>query len=65
MKKTIKRIKKGFFYSEEYGSHPGWGLLFLVTIAGLVVGGLKGMGLMFIAYFPLFLVGCWNRGDCK
>lgn len=68
---SLKRLIKGARYSDKYGSHPGtiWLINFVSmgAIAGAQSGGLAGSlgGAAFMAVFllPLWLIGCWERGD--
>lgn len=71
MKFIFRRLVCGARYSEKYGNHPGTAfLLFFVAVgglAGLSSGGVSGLVfgsfLMFLFFVPLWLVGCWSRGD--
>ena len=66
--KTFKRIWRGAFYLEGYGSHPGnftMGMMFVLCgIAGVKGGfwGFMGGGLFGLAgMLPAYMIGCHSR----
>ena len=71
MLKPLRRLWRGARWSDEYGSHPGTpALIFLIAAGGLagidrdpVWGPLLGAGVMAVLFVPLWLIGCWHRGD--
>lgn len=68
--KTLTRIYRGMRYSEKYGEHPGnvWIIVFLLmgAMAGADKGllhSLMGACIMAAIFGPLYLIGCYERGD--
>ena len=69
----LKRLWRGARWSEEYGSHPGTPPLLVMIAAGAIAGAdrnplwepLLGGGLFAALYGPLWLIGCWHRGDAR
>lgn len=68
--KTLARIYRGMRYSEKYGEHPGnvWIICFLLM--GAIAGAdkdffhsLMGAIIMAVIFGPLYLLGCYERGD--
>jgi len=59
----VKRIWRGMWYSEKYGHHPGWESLAMLLLIGGIAGGLRGFGIVLLIFGPMFLIGCWERGD--
>lgn len=59
---TLKRIWKGLFWSEKYGSHPGTFILIWLLALGLIAGGWIGLSIFFVSFVPLYLAGAYERG---
>ena len=67
----IARLWRGAHWSKEYGEHPGTVPLIMMIAAGCVAGADRhpawgpflGGGVMAAVFGPLWLVGCWHRGD--
>jgi len=68
MTKILRRLYRGARWSEAYGSHPGWTWVVILPTIGAIAGAgrdrmLLGFVVMACAIVPVFLVGCWERGD--
>ena len=71
IKSIFRRLIRGAKHSDKYGNHPGTNvMLVLITMGGLIglesgygYGFVFGSSLMAFFFFPIWLVGCWNRGD--
>ena len=69
----MRRLIRGARWSKEYGHHPGTPYLSFMVVAGFYAGlqrgwgwGIAGSGIMLLVFGPIWLMGCWNRGDiCK
>ena len=69
--RPLRRLWRGARWSHEYGSHPGTVPLLVLVAAGAIAGAdrdpvwgpLLGSGVMAALYGPLWLIGCWHRGD--
>ena len=73
MRRKLERLWRGAHGSEQYGSHPGTPPLLVMIAAGAIAGvdrnplwgPLLGGGLFAALYGPLWLIGCWHRGDAR
>jgi len=68
--KFIKRLIRGARYSEKYGHHPGTEMLVAILVCGAIAGlrhgiwgALAGFFLAAVFAVPLWLIGCWERGE--
>lgn len=66
---TIRRIIRGLGTLPEYGSHPGWPVIWMLLTISVLVGasrgGWRGAIIVTIAMaswsLPLLLYGAWDR----
>ena len=71
MRRALTRIRRGACWSEKYGAHPGTAPLLTLILAGGIFGAdrdpvwgaLLGAGIMAFGLGPLWLLGCWGRGN--
>ena len=70
MFRMARRCCRSMRYSRKYGSHPGTLPVAGMIIVGAIVGlerswlfGLIGAGAMAVLLLPVWLTGCYTRGN--